>query len=324
MIMINIDHNLLYRYFSKETSHEENAAVGEWLRNDEMHQKEFDKELKMFLLLHFAAKGNTVREIVAAQTGQGKGRTKIFKRILYVAAAAAITAIAFLTGSYVTTKHTDSILARTMTSIDVPAGSRMDITLPDGTQVKLNSGTTLTYPVKFSGRRRNVELSGEALFNVTHNPDWPFIVSTYACDIEVLGTKFNVRAYKENNSFNVALLEGNVKVNSKSGRQAYLYPGETVTLYGGRFIKNTGSRTEEPIWTNGKLNIAGLGFSDIIREIERSFGVQIVIECAEPQINISRGELLISDGVDMALKSLQYFADFSYTRDYNTGIIHIR
>ena len=53
MNMTNIDQNLLYRYFAKETSHEENAAVGEWLRSDEMHQKEFDKELKMFLLLHF-------------------------------------------------------------------------------------------------------------------------------------------------------------------------------------------------------------------------------------------------------------------------------
>lgn len=69
MNMTNIDQNLLYRYFAKETSHEENAAVGEWLRSDEMHQKEFDKELKMFLLLHFAANGKTIREIETAEAG---------------------------------------------------------------------------------------------------------------------------------------------------------------------------------------------------------------------------------------------------------------
>ena len=230
--MTNIDQNLLYRYFAKETSHEENAAVGEWLRSDEMHQKEFDKELKMFLLLHFAANGKTIREIETAEAGQAmeKSGIKIFRRILYSAAAAVIAMIVFLTGSYVATKRTDSMLAHSMTSIEVPAGSRMDITLPDGTQVKLNSGTTLTYPMKFSDRKRNVELRGEALFNVTHNPDQPFVVSTYASDIEVLGTKFNVNAYPEKNSFHVALIEGKVKVNSKSGQVAYLYPGETVTL----------------------------------------------------------------------------------------------
>lgn len=216
------------------------------------------------------------------------------------------------------------MLAHTMTSIEVPAGSRMDVTLPDGTQVKLNSGTTLTYPMKFSDRKRNVELRGEALFNVTHNPDQPFVVSTYASDIEVLGTKFNVNAYPEKNSFHVALIEGKVKVNSKSGQVAYLYPGETVTLSDNVLAKNAVSQEGELLWTNGKLNIAGLGFSDIISEIERSFGVQIVVECPEPEINISRGELLVSDGIDMALKSLQYFADFSYTRDYKTGTIHIR
>lgn len=326
MNMTNIDQNLLYRYFAKETSHEENAAVGEWLRSDEMHQKEFDKELKMFLLLHFAANGKTIREIETAEAGLAmeKSGIKIFRRILYSAAAAVIAMIVFLTGSYVATKRTDSMLAHTMTSIEVPAGSRMDITLPDGTQVKLNSGTTLTYPMKFSDRKRNVELRGEALFNVTHNPDQPFVVSTYASDIEVLGTKFNVNAYPEKKSFHVALIEGKVKVNSKSGQVAYLYPGETVTLSDNVLAKNTVSQEGELLWTNGKLNIAGLGFSDIISEIERSFGVRIIVECPEPEINISRGELLVSDGIDMALKSLQYFADFSYTRDYKTGTIHIR
>lgn len=140
----------------------------------------------------------------------------------------------------------------------------------------------------------------------------------------MLGTKFNVNAYPEKNSFHVALIEGKVKVNSKSGQVAYLYPGETVTLSDNVLSKNTVSQEGELLWTNGKLNIAGLGFSDIISEIERSFGVQIVVECPEPEINISRGELLVSDGIDMALKSLQYFADFSYTRDYKTGTIHIR
>lgn len=96
--MTNIDQNLLYRYFAKETSHEENAAVGEWLRSDEMHQKEFGKELKMFLLLHFAANGKTIREIETAEAGQvrEKSRVKIFRRILYSAAAAVIAMIVSL------------------------------------------------------------------------------------------------------------------------------------------------------------------------------------------------------------------------------------
>ena len=77
--MTSIDQNLLYRYFAKETSHEENAAVGEWLRSDEMHQKEFDKELKMFLLLHFAANGKTIREIETAEAGLSRDCREMLK-----------------------------------------------------------------------------------------------------------------------------------------------------------------------------------------------------------------------------------------------------
>ena len=79
-------------------------------------------------------------------------------------------------------------------SICVPAGQRMQMTLADGSHVQLNAGTTLEYPVVFDRKARRVKLSGEALFEVTHDSSHPFIVETFATDIQVLGTKFNVLA----------------------------------------------------------------------------------------------------------------------------------
>ena len=113
--------------------------------------------------------------------------------------------------------------AKQYLSVAAPAGQRIDITLQDGTSVCLNSGAKLEYPIRFN-RNRRVKLSGEAMFNVEHDAAHPFIVETFACDVEVLGTKFNVTADELTHDFTTALLRGKVKVTNKlaSGDQIIL------------------------------------------------------------------------------------------------------
>ena len=99
-----------------------------------------------------------------------------------------------------------------MQTITVPAGQRVNLDLPDGSNVWLNAGTTMQYPVSFMTDKREVILDGEAYFEVAHNEKSPFVVHTSTLDVEVLGTKFNVEAYSARKIFETSLMEGRVKV----------------------------------------------------------------------------------------------------------------
>ena len=108
--------------------------------------------------------------------------------------------------------------------LSVPDGSKCLVTLEDGTRVWLNARSTLRYPVKFAAGERRVELSGEGLFDVTHDPEHPFVVEAGKATMTVRGTKFNVRDFDDEGMASTTLLEGCVEVGNRSGKVT-LEPG---------------------------------------------------------------------------------------------------
>ena len=141
-----------------------------------------------------------------------------------------------------------------MQTVYVPAGQRTLVTLADGTTVWVNGKSTLTFPSHFSSRTRAVELDGEAYFDVRKNPEKQFIVSTaHQSDIKVLGTKFNVKAYKEADEVITTLVEGkvNFEFNNASQQPQYIVmaPGQecyqpVIDLFAGLLF---------PEWKDGAL-----------------------------------------------------------------------
>ncbi|MGJ1382848.1 FecR family protein [Sphingobacterium siyangense] len=116
-------------------------------------------------------------------------------------------------------------------AIETPNGGEYKIRLPDGTRVWLNAGSTIKYPISFEGsNERDVELSGEAYFEVVHDRTKPFRVQTKDQLIEVLGTHFNVNAYPHNRKTISTLTEGSVRVSSK-GKEQLLKAGQESVLY---------------------------------------------------------------------------------------------
>ena len=104
-------------------------------------------------------------------------------------------------------KNDISIEKLTYNTLTVPYGKRFDIVLSDGTHVFLNSGTSFTYPIEFiKGKSREVFLDGEAYFDVVKNSENPFIVNTGALSVRVLGTKFNLSSYAEDEFINTTLV----------------------------------------------------------------------------------------------------------------------
>ena len=161
--------------------------------------------------------------------------------------------------------------------IKVPAGSRTNIVLPDGTEVSLNAGSVLRYHRGFGIRERNVTLDGEGYFKVAKNAEVPFFVKTNDVQVQVVGTVFNVRAYDDDNYVMVSLLEGRVNLSASANSVMKLFPNEQA-LYNkntGRMEKLKTNASKACDWLDGFENAS---FADIAHRLERKFQVKISIE----------------------------------------------
>jgi len=317
-----ISDEMLFRYFSGDATEVEKRIIGAWIVESDRNRSRYRRASKLYEKWMMSA---SMESIEGRPMHTRTSNTSTVGRRFALAFANVLAAVLVCGGAYwVAQNRQNKVLAQTMNTIEVPAGNRMDIVLEDGTKVKLNSGAKLSYPVRFADDRRDVILSGEACFEVSHAAQRPFVVKTFASDIQVYGTEFDVIADECEKVFSVALLNGSVKVRNES-QEITMSPGETVSLEGNTLLKNANRKVKDQYrWTEGILNIEGMDFRMLMRNIERAFGVKIVIDRKEmPQLFYSEGELRISDGIDYALNTLRNVADFSYTKDYSTETIII-
>jgi len=185
----------------------------------------------------------------------------------------------------------DKVLYNTMTT---PRGGQYRLTLPDGTDVWLNSASSITYPTAFVGNERNVTVTGEAYFEVAKDKSKPFHVAAGNQNIEVLGTHFNVMAYADEEYIKTTLLEGSVKVR-EHGNTSLLKPGEQAVVgkNGGILVK-TANIDEAVAWKNGYFKFDRVDIKHIMRQVARWYDVDVLYEENMPDDEfvgkIGRGE----------------------------------
>lgn len=162
----------------------------------------------------------------------------------------------------------------------VPKGRQSQITLPDGSVAHLNSGTLLIYPQTFADGIRSVYLMGEANFDVKKDKEHPFVVKTSHLKIKVLGTKFNVHAYPEDEKTITTLESGSVIVQKANNENLVtLTPNEQLEYDNptGEFHKRDIDSSLYSGWTKGELNFAGMTLKDIFTTIERIYNIHIIV-----------------------------------------------
>ena len=166
-------------------------------------------------------------------------------------------------------------------SVEAPLVSRTKLYLPDGTLFWLNAGSLMTYSQGFGLDNRKVELEGEGYFEVHRNEKLPFFVKTKDLQLQVLGTKFNFRDYPEDHEVVVSLLEGKVELNNllKKEKEAFLAPDERAILNkaNGLMTVETVTASNASQWTDGYLFFDEELLPDIVKELERSYNVNIHI-----------------------------------------------
>ncbi|WP_321518615.1 FecR family protein [uncultured Bacteroides sp.] len=310
-----MDKETLYNFFNGDATLEQEVQVLAWLDEKPEHHNELLKERKLFDATLLLAKENSL---------QNRKQVLIPSWVKEVIKVAAVILITVGLGFYFVTGERNKLLALTNT-IKVPAGQRVNITLPDGTKVCMNSHSELQYPTFFAGKNRKVKLKGEAFFDVTHNADMPFIVETNKYNVEVLGTTFDVEAYTDKKEFSTSLLRGKVKVtnNKFPEKEIILYPNEQVYTVNNKLAVRQIPDIEAFNWRDGILSFNGDSFIKLMGKLEKCYDLKIVIRCPAPQKEFI-GKIRISDGIDHALKVLQKNTPFTYKWDDNRRVIYIK
>ena len=316
---------LIYKYLENTATDDEMKQVLDWLDADPAHVRELD-ELDKVMAASVIYGPDVLSPAPAKKAARriSLGRIPLRRIVRYAAELAAVAVVGIGVARMLADDRIEEWTRRT-TALEVPAGQYLSMELQDGTKVWLNAGTRLEYPLVFAGGERRVKVAGEAMFDVEHDPAHPFVVETFACDVEVLGTKFNVVAEEENGLFSTALFEGRVAVSSRlvPGERLVLEPDEMVTLEGKHLCLAQIDNDEEYLWTNGIISLTDQSFSELMHRFEKTFGVTIRIE-REPSIRIGQGKIRQSVGIDNALQVLQRFADFEYEKDEQNNTITIR
>ena len=221
-------------------------------------------------------------------------------------------------------------------------GSRSKLVLPDGTQVWLNAESRITYHNNFNTDQREVDLEGEAFFDVTHDAGRPFIVHTSGIDIKVLGTAFNVKSYASDETIETTLLRGSIEVvkkNDPAAPKVILRPHEKLvfnkeelmdkdviadkTLSSAPIPLQAGisvtmlpknkpdSIIKETSWLYNKLNFDGDSFEELAIKMERWYDVKIVINNERLKHTRLKGSFE-SETVRQALEALRIITPFEY------------
>lgn len=214
-------------------------------------------------------------------------RQRVVKRRWRLNIAVAI--IAFV-GIFSVLHFTDD-LSESYREITVAYGEKYIVTLPDGSRVWLNAGSKLSYPEQFKRKKRQVNIEGEGFFEISKNPECPFIVTTNHLQVEVLGTTFNVHDYINEDRASVSLETGKVKLKliGNSEYEANLTVGKTAVYnVSTRSCTIVGSKENgyNVGWTEGKLSFFNTSIDNVVKTLERKYNISISL-AADSLLNYS-------------------------------------
>ncbi|MBD1421073.1 FecR family protein [Sphingobacterium chuzhouense] len=196
-----------------------------------------------------------------------------------------------------------------------PHGKRSTIIFSDGTKAWVNAGTKLVYPNQFSKENREIYVNGEIYIEVVEDKNRPFIVKTKRMDISVLGTKFNVSAYEVDHINNVALLSGSVSIASAIHKKdVVLKPNQLYSNTEGTPSIKTVDASMYALWTQGLYRFESEALGDIIKRLERYYGVKITCDDQAAHLKCS-GKLDLKDNLDILLTDLTRALPINYLKN---------
>ncbi|MCH5220329.1 MAG: FecR domain-containing protein [Muribaculaceae bacterium] len=309
-----MNNDLLFKYFMRVTTSEEDRAVREWVEASEHNREEFIKTREFYDLA----------SLMNIAPPAGRQATRPSRPVLrYVVRFSIVAAVcALLVVGVNVLRHENTTQYPNLQALEIPAGQRLRIELYDGTVAWLNSNTRLEFPEKFGNAQRLVSVDGEAYFEVAKDSVNPFVVNTPYGSIKVTGTTFNVDAYSNTGSMVVNLIEGSVSIN-EHGKEHTLTPGQRISIDKGA-SKYDDIHEEDLEWIEGIVSFNQLPLRDILKRFEKYYGVHVSYLSKELPDSKFSGKFYIDEGIEQALKTLQRDMDFHYEIDKDKRCVFVR
>lgn len=222
---------------------------------------------------------------VQQQIRQSRKPFSLFNALIKVAA---LLFIPLLAGSFwiIYNLQSSSSLHYAMQEITSPPGIRSQVVLPDGSKVWLNAESTIRFPIPFHKECRSIDLQGEAFFEVAKNETLPFVVESGKVKVQVLGTRFNFKAYANEPTVEVILEEGKIALNLPEivEKEVYLKPGDHLVYEKTNHkAKLSNENIQKYIaWHTGKLIFNNTPITEVAQMLSRWYGIEVVV--ADPEI----------------------------------------
>lgn len=289
---IEPDELLLFRYIRETVSEEEKMWVDNWLDEDDQNEKALLQLASIDYAIHTRERVSSRNPLDAYAKVQKRISLSIQKVWLHRACWVAACFLGVLIMSTVINK-TMNVEAQIIT-VQANSGMRTSFNLPDGTVAYLNSGSILSYPLPYDKKERRVVLAGEAYFKVAHNPEQPFIVSV-ADDrmrVKVLGTEFNLQAYKNETTVQATLISGSVNIEMiKNGNivsGANLKPSEKAIydITTGVVSISRVNTEYDTAWKEGRLIFKDMPLPEVLKKLAYFYNVKF--EVKDPVISSYR------------------------------------
>jgi ferric-dicitrate binding protein FerR (iron transport regulator) len=321
---MKITKEIIERYHQGRCSLEEQRIVEQWLDAEEVEMS-FPENADINAIGDRGWKRISSRYHIDVQPDPVTAGFKSRNYRMFWQLAACITLIfGAATFYYLSNGHQDSRLV--YKEIKTQKGQKLSVSLADGTVVWLNSESVLRFPENFKGRSRELEFSGEAYFSVAKDASKPFIIRTEKTKIQVLGTKFNLRAMATETATTVVVEEGKIQFSGTPDQQRLILTAnkrgvfetkstmpsmQTDEVYAGKYMA----------WKNGELLMDNLTIEEAARTLERWYNVKI---------NISREDLLKerytgsfkNPALKQVLKSLAFAVKCSYKQNGQTFTLY--
>lgn len=283
------------RYLSKETGPDENSDFEAWLSQNDENLSEYDKARQLYHKtgLMYQSKrfdaGLAYQHIVHLIDQDKSGSSLKIKRFgqlytrFYKYAAVVLFAVLLgITGYYLTGNKPSEVVFSEVKSTDLPVNEYI---LPDGSKVSLNKGSKIVFPETFDNEIREITLEGEGFFEITHNPNQPFVIHAGKSKIKVLGTSFNVNAYSDNSTVEVVVKTGKVMLNGSGieiaeNNSVYLTAGEKGTFFKKKntIEKSTNTNPNFLSWKTHDLEFDKMPLSEVAACIENLYSVDIQLD----------------------------------------------
>ena len=329
--------DLLFKYFTGRLNETEEKELLQWIKENPSHKKQLQEMADWWAVAHIPLFLSDVKASFHRQFSEIANDSKYVQKPVIgkkssswwkIAATILILLTTGISTFYVgrQTQPKETRVAYYETT--VPLGAQSKVVLPDHSVVWVNAGSTMKYYEDPRKQTRNIQLEGEAYFEVSKNPEMPFIVASGSLQVAVLGTSFNVKAYENQETIDIVLISGkvDVQVNNETNESFLLSPDEMLTYnkQTSHIEKQHVTGSDYCVWKNRQLKFEKQSFIQLAKDLERIYNVRIQIESDFLKKEYFSGSFSHNYSLNDILREIDVEKKYDWTYNENQLVIRDR